>query len=141
MLRRISALLLAGGLAGCGGGQPAFPAESAYDTAVIQTEINVCTTTYTVHRDGSAQRVTDTCGSGTKTTRLPSSIVAALFSDLAAAQPLNALVRCPTVDTSVTIAWNGQQSPNIGACTGSSSAEQSLSGDVSVVITSFTPLP
>lgn len=130
-------------LSACGGGgQPPFRIESAYDTAVIQTDMNVCNAMYTVHRDGSAQRVTQTCGGGTVTETLPPTIVSTLFSDLQAAQPLSALPACPSVDTSIAVAWNGEQSRNIsGPCIGTNPAEQTLAQQVSVVVTAFEPVP
>lgn len=135
-------LALAVCTAGCGGnnGPAPFPVESAYNTAVIQTLSNVCTTTYTVHRDGSAQRATQSCGGGTKTLTLPTAIVSNLFNDLAAAQPLASLQSCLTVDTATTVSWNGQQSPNIVTPCGSA-AEQTLSQQLSTVITAFEPVP
>ena len=120
-----------------------FPAESAYDTAVILSTNNMCTSTYTVHRDGGAQRGAQNCGSenGTKTVTLAPEVVSLLFGDLQAAQPLNALPTCIGVDTSMKIAWNGQQSPAIGTCSASTPTEQALAYEIEDVIVSFVPTP
>lgn len=131
-------------LSACTGGgsaQPPFPVESAYDTAVIQHTNNACILTVTVHRDRTAQSTSSCTNFNSTRTTLPPIIVSQLFSDVQAAQPVNALLACPTVDISTTIAWNNQQSPNIGTCTGTSTAEQNLAYDIQIVITSFTPLP
>jgi hypothetical protein len=128
-------------LAGCGGGgQPPFPTESAFDTAVIHYVNNTCTVDITVHRDRTAQSKSSCSNWESTTATLPPTIVSLLFSDLEAAQPLNGLLSCPTVDISMTIAWNGQQSPNVGACAGTGTAEQNLAYEIEDVITGFTPI-
>jgi hypothetical protein len=132
-------------LSGCGGGvTPAprggvpapFPVESAFDTAVIQSHGNACRTTYTVHRDGTAQRAVQSCGSGTVNTTLSPTTVSKLFSDLQAAQPLSALPDALTVDISVTVSWNDQQTPNIQG-SGTNSIEDTLLKDINAVTGSF----
>ena len=132
-------------LSACAGRSTAvpFPSESAYDTAVIKSLNNTCTNTYTVHRDGGAQRVAQNCGSdsGTKTVTLAPEVTSLFFSDLQAAQPLNALPACIGVDTSIAIAWNGQQSPSIGTCSASTPSEQALAYEIGDVIVSFVPVP
>lgn len=47
---------------------------------------------------------------------------------------------CPSVDISMSIDWNDQQSPNIGTCTGTGTAEQNLVFEIEDVVTSFTPV-
>lgn len=132
---------LIGLLSACGGGgQPSFPVESASDTAVIHYTNNTCTVTITVHRDRTAQSQSNCSNWESTTTTLPPTIVSLLFTDLQAAQPLNALLACPAVDISMSISWNGQQSPNVGACTGTNTAEQNLAYEIEDVITSFTPI-
>lgn len=135
------AVALIGLLSACGGGgQPPFPVESANDTAVIHYTNNTCTVTVTVHRDQTAQSKSSCSNWKSTTTTLPPTIVSLLFSDLQAAQPLNALLACPSVDISMSISWNGQQSPNVGTCTGTGTAEQNLAYEIEDVIASFTPV-
>ncbi len=122
-------------LAACAG-PASIPVESAADTAVIQESANTCATTYTVHRDGTAQRTVQTCGSGTLNETLPPSVTSKLFSDLQSAQPLGALPRALTVDTDLIIAWNAQQTPNIEGA-GTNVIEQSLLGDVKTIEQTF----
>ena len=125
----------------CGsGGQPRFPVESALDTAVIRYTNNTCTVTITVHRDRTAQSTSTCINYSSTTTTLPPAIVSLLFGDLQAAQPLNTLLPCPTADISMSIAWNGQESPHIETCAGTGSAEQNLVYEIEDVITSFTPV-
>lgn len=132
---------LIGLLSACGGGgQPPFAVESAIDTAVIHYTNNACTVTITVHRDRTAQSKSSCPNWESTTTTLPPTIVSLLFSDLAAAQPLDALLACPAVDISMSIAWDGQQTPNVGTCTGTGTAEQNLAYEIEDVITSFTPV-
>jgi hypothetical protein len=136
---RSMAVALIGLLCACGGGgQTPFPVESANDTAVIHYTNNACSVTVTVHRDQTAQSTSNCSNWKSTTTTLPQTIVSLLFSDLQAAQPLNALVACPAVDISMSIAWNGQQSPNVGICTGTSTAEQNLVSEIEDIISSFT---
>jgi hypothetical protein len=115
--------------------------ESALDTAVIHYTNNTCLVTITVHRDRSAQSKSNCINYSSTTTTLPATVVSLLFGDLEAAQPLSGLVSCPAVDISMTIAWNGQQSPNVGTCTGTTTAEQNLAYEIEDVITGFTPIP
>jgi len=134
----ITLIALLSACTGSSGGQPPFPVESAFDTAVIQHMNNTCTVTITVHRDRTAQS-NSTCSTfQSATTTLSSTVVSLLFSDLQAAQPINELIACPGVDISTSIAWNGQQSPSIGTCTGTSTAEQDLVNEVQDVLASFT---
>lgn len=132
-------------LHGCGASSKPVPfrVESAYDTAVIQERNNACVTSYAVHRDGSAQKTSQNCqgDNGAKAITLGAQVAAQLFGDLQAAQPLSALPPCIGVDTSTSIAWNGQQTPGIGACPGSTSSELALLGDVSSVTVRFEPVP
>jgi hypothetical protein len=97
------------------------------------------TSTYTIHRDGSAQR----CQSenGTRTVTLAPQDVASLFSDLEAAQPLNALPVCPGPDFAINVAWNGQQSPSLGPCGVGTAVEQALVSDIESITASFAPNP
>jgi hypothetical protein len=141
MKQLLFALSVALLLAGCGGGQPPFPVESALDTAVIHYTNNTCLVTITVHRDRRAQSKSNCINYSSTTTTLPATVVSLLFGDLEAAQPLSGLVSCPAVDISMTIAWNGQQSPNVGTCTGTTTAEQNLAYEIEDVITGFTPIP
>lgn len=125
----------------CGGGQPPFPVESAADTAVIHYTNGSCTVTITVHRDRRAQSKSTCINYASTTTTLPPTIVSLLFSDLQAAQPLNALLTCPSgFDISMAIAWSGQQSPNIGSCTGTGISEQNLAYEIEDIVTSFIPV-
>jgi len=132
-------------LHGCGASSKAvpFPLESAYDTAVIHILGLNCTSTYTVHRDGSAQRFAQGCQSenGTKTVTLARQDVASIFSDLEAAQPLNALPVCPGPDFAINVAWNGQQSPSLGPCGVGTAVEQALVSDIESITASFAPNP
>jgi hypothetical protein len=137
-------MCLAALLAGCGGGagQPPFPIESAFDTATIADSINTSITTYTVHRDGTAQRVTRTCcpqASSSPTNKtLPPAVVAKLFADLAAAQPLNALPSGLNSDFALTISWNGDQTPNLKAGLPTPNAtEQTLLNDADAIAAAF----
>jgi hypothetical protein len=133
---------------GGGGGQPPFRTESASDTALIRYTNNACVVDITVHSDRTAQSQS-TCPANwlSTTTTLPATIVSPLFGDLQSAQPLNALLACPTSsgipnqNVSMSIAWNGQQSPNVGTCTGTGTAEQNLAYDIADVVVSFEPLP
>jgi hypothetical protein len=138
------ALLAALILTACGGGSGSapFPVESAYDTAVIGAGNSVDgiyeSDTYTVHRDGSAQHVS-VAGTTTKTstTALSSATVSALFSDLQAAQPLNALPAGSYCGPEgLTVSWNGEQSPDIN-CPANNAAEQTLRTQIGVVIQAF----
>jgi hypothetical protein len=131
-------------LTACGGAgdpQPAFPQESAAQTAVIQYDVDVCSATYTVHRDGTAQRTSQSqgCNTATITTTLPSSVASKLFADLQSAQPLSALPDAgPGVDTFASIGWNGEQSPDIIRANGTTSTiEQSLLNDIYAVVQQF----
>lgn len=131
-------------LAGCGGnGAAPFPVGNADDTAVIKATNLTCSTTYTVHRDGSAAQTGSTaCGSGSQSITLPAATVSSFFAALQAAQPLSGLTPCMTVDVSMTVTWGGQQSPNLfGECGGTSQAEQTLSAQAGLVVNSFLPAP
>jgi len=138
---RCLAVALIGLLSACGGGsQPPFPIEGANDTAIIHYTNNTCTVTVTVHRDRTAQSKSSCSNWESTTTTLSPTVVSLLFSDLQAAQPLNALPACPSVDISMSIEWNGQQSPNVGICTGTGTAEQNLAYEIEDVMASFTPV-
>ncbi|HET6893930.1 MAG TPA: hypothetical protein VFH72_00940 [Candidatus Baltobacteraceae bacterium] len=132
-------------LQGCSASSKAvpFPVESAYDTAVVHILSLDCTTTYTVHRDGSAQRFAQGCKSenGTRTVTFTRQDVASLFSDLEAAQPLNALPVCPGPDFAINVAWNGQQSPSLGPCFVGTPIEQALVNDIESITVRFEPVP
>lgn len=120
---------------GNGSSPTVFPSESPTYTAVIVASNNACNTSYTVHRDGTAQRVVQSCGSGTLDETLPATVTSKLFADLQAAQPLDTLPQALTVDTSTTIAWDSQQSPNIAG--NGNAIEQSLTNDAGAVTAAF----
>ena len=135
-------LALAALLSACGGrGQAPFPVESAFDTAVVDYANGPCTVVITVHRDRTAQSKSACVNWRSGTATLPPTVVSLLFSDLQAAQPLNTLLACPGVDVSTSVAWNDQQTPSIGTCAGTSTAEQNLAYEVSDVVTAFIPMP
>ena len=142
MLRRFAALcaFLEFGVAACGGGaSPAMPKTyTPAQTAIIEYGSNACVTSYTVHDDGTAQRsYSSECPPQSSTSvTVPGAVVSKLFADLQAAQPLNALPRALTVDTSTQIAWNGQQTPNIRGA-GAKSIEHTLMADVDTVVQVF----
>jgi hypothetical protein len=129
-------------LPGCGENGAVPRVYAPAQTAVIVSTNNVCVTTYTIHDDGTAKRTSQACPqNAAKSETLPITIASNLFSDLQTAQPLSALPACPTVDTSLTVAWNGQQSRNLGACTISSPAEIALAEQIALVMTAFEPVP
>lgn len=145
---RYFSIALIGLLSGCGGGastaQPpvTFPVESAYDTATIQDGMNTTIKAYTVHRDGAAQRVVQTCcpqnTSSPTTIAIPLSLSSKLFADLQAAQPLNALPSGLNSDFALTVSWNGQQTPNLEAAfTSPNAAEQTLLQDADAIVAAF----
>lgn len=115
-----------------------MPSNNPADTAVLTTFGGggpSFATVYTVHRDGSAERSSP---SGKVTATLSGSIVAKLFSDLQAAQPLSALPPTIAVDTSLTISWNRQQTPNIIApLNGANAPELALYNDAIQVEAAF----
>lgn len=131
-------------LAACGGGANALTggvsdrqSYSGTHTAVLQVRNNASVAIYTVHDDGTAQRTWQNApnnSSGSAT--IAPAAAAKLFNDLQAAQPLNALPAVMTVDTVMTVSWNGEQSPNIWG-TGANTIEQALVGDVNAVIQAF----
>jgi hypothetical protein len=132
-------------LAACGGGgsgQPSFPQESAFDTAVVEFSNNACMTTYSVHRDGTSQRGSQNCGAtasaGTTNKVLPTPLTMKLFSDLQAAQPLNSLPNGLNSDFALQISWNGQQTPNLEAVFSTPNAmEQTLESDADAIAAEF----
>ena len=145
MLRRVAALcaFLEFGVAACGGGaSPAMPkGYTSAQTAVIEYGFNACVTSYTVHSDGNAQlSYSNECPLQNATSAtVPSAVASKLFVDLQAAQPLNALPRALTVDTSTQIAWNGQQTPNIMPAV--NTLEQTLLNDAGAVVRAFPSPP
>jgi hypothetical protein len=136
---------LIGLLFGCGRGgatQPPFPPESAYDTATIEVDLNTTTTSYMVHRDGTAQRVTQTCcpqsTSSPTNKAIPVSLSSKLFTDLQAAQPLNALPSGLNSDFALTVSWNGQETPNLEAVFAMpDTMEQTLLNDADAIVAAF----
>lgn len=132
-------------LTGCGGGsvaQPPFPIESAFDTATIEVDMNTTTTMYTVHRDGTAKRVVQACcpqsTSSPTNKALPVSLTGKLFTDLEAAQPLNALPSGVNSDFALLVSWNGQETPNLeGFFSTPNAMEQTLLNDADAIVAAF----
>jgi hypothetical protein len=130
-------------LSACGGAaQPVFPIESPSDTATIQTSVNTLITTYTVHRDGTVQRVTQTCcpqnTSSSRNATIPVSLSSKLFTDLQAAQPLRALPSGLNSDFALIVSWNGQQTPNLeGVLSTPNAMEQTLLSDADAIAAAF----
>lgn len=125
-------------LAACGGGSAGLPKSyTPAQTVVIEYGFNACVTSYTVHDDGNAQiAYSSQCPAQNAATAIvPSAVVSKLFADLQAAQPLNALPRALTVDTSTQITWNGQQTPNIMPAV--NTIEQTLLNDAGSVVQAF----